>query len=175
MKLLVVSDTHGDVRYLAAVLKRLKDVDLVIHCGDGAGDMERARHYGVSTPPYIQVHGNTDPAGSFPGITVASAASRRILVSHGHHLVSGDSIQSFVCAAKEAGAHAFFFGHTHVPFLERSDGVLVLNPGSLSRPRGGYEASFAVADVPEDPLAPMNVSLYEIIARNGHLSFSEIP
>ena len=36
-------------------------------------------------------------------------------------------------------------GHTHIPVLERnSDGVILLNPGSVSIPKGGFPASFAL-------------------------------
>lgn len=39
----------------------------------------------------------------------------------------------------------FFYGHTHVSVLEKNaDGTLVCNPGSMSMPKGGTAAGFAV-------------------------------
>lgn len=36
-------------------------------------------------------------------------------------------------------------GHTHIPMLETtSDGILLLNPGSVSIPKGGFPASYAM-------------------------------
>ena len=35
------------------------------------------------------------------------------------------------CAAMEADADIVLFGHTHVPFKDRSLGMEVLNPGSI--------------------------------------------
>lgn len=36
-------------------------------------------------------------------------------------------------------------GHTHIPVLETDpDGIILLNPGSISIPKGGFPASFAV-------------------------------
>lgn len=36
-------------------------------------------------------------------------------------------------------------GHTHIPVLEENaDGVLLLNPGSVSIPKGGFAASYGV-------------------------------
>ncbi len=175
MKLLVVSDTHGDVRNLAAVLKRIGPVDLAIHCGDGAGDMERVGHYGAVIPPYVQVSGNVDPHHGLPKTAVARAEGRTILVSHGDRLVSGDSIQAFVYAAREAEADAYFFGHTHVPCYERAGGVFVLNPGSLSRPRGGYNPTFAVVNVPRDRRSSVDVTIYELYWNGPALELVEIP
>ena len=37
MKILVVSDTHGHSRELLEVLRRVKPVDALIHCGDVEG------------------------------------------------------------------------------------------------------------------------------------------
>ena len=44
--------------------------------------------------------------------------------------------------AREEGCVFAFFGHTHRMMLERVDGVIVCNPGSISLPRGG-PASYA--------------------------------
>ena len=44
------------------------------------------------------------------------------------------------------GIGAFFSGHTHIPLLEKRDGIIMLNPGSVSLPKGGYEPSYAVYD-----------------------------
>ena len=42
------------------------------------------------------------------------------------------------------------FGHTHRPFLEQSDGVTLLNPGSLSYPRQeGRKGSYMIMEIDE--------------------------
>ena len=39
----------------------------------------------------------------------------------------------------------FLFGHIHLPRLyENEEGILILNPGSASYPRGGNPASYAI-------------------------------
>ena len=38
------------------------------------------------------------------------------------------------------------YGHIHLPVLESKDGVTYLNPGSISFPKGGNPASFALLD-----------------------------
>ena len=37
-------------------------------------------------------------------------------------------------------------GHTHIPVLEERDGVVFLNPGSTTIPKGGSMPSYAVWD-----------------------------
>ena len=42
------------------------------------------------------------------------------------------------------------YGHTHRPVVEEEDGILVINPGSLTFPRQqGRRPSYAVMDVEE--------------------------
>ena len=45
------------------------------------------------------------------------------------------------------GYNAAFFGHIHVPVLEKEDGILLVNPGSLAFPRQrGRRPSYAVLE-----------------------------
>ena len=37
-------------------------------------------------------------------------------------------------------------GHTHIQVLEKKDGMIWLNPGSISFPKGGNEASYATIE-----------------------------
>ena len=54
-------------------------------------------------------------------------------------------------------------GHTHIPVLENNeDGILLLNPGSVSIPKGGFVPSFAVY---ED-------GHFSVVGLNGETIFS---
>ena len=37
--------------------------------------------------------------------------------------------------AKRFGADILIFGHTHIPYLEKEEDVILLNPGSLALPK----------------------------------------
>ena len=51
----------------------------------------------------------------------------------------------------EALAECVFFGHTHKPVIDEEDGIMVLNPGSLTFPRqNGHKPSYAVVEADED-------------------------
>ncbi len=47
------------------------------------------------------------------------------------------------------GIDVFISGHTHIPVLEKRDGTIYLNPGSVSIPKGGFPPSYAIWDYPE--------------------------
>ena len=50
--------------------------------------------------------------------------------------------------AKARGAEIAMFGHTHRPVLTRINGVIILNPGSISYPRqADRRASYSVINV----------------------------
>ena len=40
------------------------------------------------------------------------------------------------------------FGHTHVPCVEEQEGILFVNPGSLTYPRQeGHKSSYAIMEI----------------------------
>lgn len=41
---------------------------------------------------------------------------------------------------------AFLFGHIHLPVAEKQDGYYILNPGSVSIPKGGNPNSYAILE-----------------------------
>jgi putative phosphoesterase len=54
-------------------------------------------------------------------------------------------------------------GHTHIPVLENNeDGILLLNPGSVSIPKGGFAPSYAIY---ED-------GCFSVVSLNGETIFS---
>ena len=66
-------------------------------------------------------------------------------MTHGHTMSVGYDNDRLLQAAKENGADIAMFGHTHLPYLATEDGIMLLNPGSLSKPRQeGWEPSYAL-------------------------------
>ena len=66
------------------------------------------------------------------------------------------------------GIDAFFSGHTHIPVLEKKDGIIFLNPGSVSIPKGGFQPSYAVYE--DGEISVLSLSTGE---RMMHLERSE--
>lgn len=163
MRLLVVSDTHGDSLGLSRVLGLLgASMHGLIHCGDGCTDIQAAQLASGRRLPVYAVRGNVDASMQQPLIRGVHIEDRKLLVAHGHHFLHGNSNALLLSEARRQGACAFLFGHTHVPFIKMVNNILLLNPGSLSRPRSVWGPSFAIIDVPQRRGSWIDVKFYEL-------------
>lgn len=149
MRILVVSDTHGDLTHLDDLLSEDDSFDLLIHCGDICGDEERVRR--MVQFAFLGVAGNMDFSGMFPRDRLIDAAGKKIFVSHGHrHGVYFDT-ETLGEEAIAEGADIALYGHTHVPEIHEQDGIWIMNPGSLSYPRqANRRPSYGVIEIGED-------------------------
>jgi len=59
-------------------------------------------------------------------------------------LIHGDLLTSDLLEVERGDV--LMYGHTHVPMLKKSDGVVYVNPGSIAFPKNGYPASYGVMD-----------------------------
>jgi len=64
------------------------------------------------------------------------AGSKNVLVVHGHQHSVGGSIAGLKREAQQANVSLVFYGHTHIAKAEQEEGILFINPGSISQPRG---------------------------------------
>lgn len=146
MKILVVSDSHGNFDNVRQAIGKEAPIDMLIHAGDVEGDLVRElgskRDYDLHV-----VSGNMD-WGEYPEEEVIDLGKHKIYLTHGHHHGVAYNRNALVEDARENGCDIAIFGHTHVPFLDTIDGVLVLNPGSVSRPRQeGRKRTYAVMTI----------------------------
>lgn len=162
--LLVLSDMHCDNYELFLEVMRQfgSDADAMIYCGDGIRDIERiiseaSRDEGVrnTIPPVLAVvKGNCDGFGSSsslldaPDFLTFKAAGRTVFAAHGHRLSVDFGVEHISSFASSFKANLIFYGHTHYPYKSIQDNVVVLNPGSMTRPRNGSLPSFAVVSYP---------------------------
>jgi uncharacterized protein len=167
MRILAVSDSHHELSCLAFVLRKLAGkVDMIAHAGDGAEDLRAiAQATRLRLPRYEVVRGNGDFEPDIPSRLLFGGAERPILMLHGHREGVNDGPYGLVAAASDAGAKLVLFGHTHRPFFEEYHGILALNPGSISRPRGRDYPTFAIVDVPEEADKWFEVEFYEVDRR----------
>ena len=152
MKILVMSDSHGDAAAMTKVLKRCEDrVDMCVFLGDGVD----AAQYALSLfprLPRVVVSGNCDsarlaPSSAFPDEALFEADGVTFLCMHGHrHGVKGGVGKAADYAAKK-GASVLLYGHTHRKddaVVETEAGeVRAINPGSVGR---GGDRSFALVE-----------------------------
>ena len=151
-KLLILSDSHGNIPVLTTVLQWAKNYepDVAVFLGDGAGDVSKAELAAGFSCEWHMVRGNNDWGSSLPDAAVFACGGHRFFLSHGHRygLHWGD-LHLLITAARTNKADVALFGHTHAPFLENKNGFMLLNPGSIARPRS-HCASFAVIECSPD-------------------------
>lgn len=146
VRILVVADSHGDTDSLRQAIRRHPDVTRVLHCGDGEADVIAMR----SAFPSLAldaVRGNCDLGEVFPLDLLLRVGGRRIFMTHGHCYGTKVSMESLLAQGRTARADVVFFGHTHHPLIERRDGILLINPGSIASRFPARAATYAVLDL----------------------------
>ncbi|MGM9903933.1 hypothetical protein A5844_000194 [Enterococcus sp. 10A9_DIV0425] len=132
MRYLVVSDNHGDRKILQELLDRYKqEVDFFFHCGDSEladDDSLWQTYYGVQ--------GNCDFGTDFKTKRLIDTGEDQVYMTHGHLSNVRFGLTQLALEAEEQQATIALFGHTHQLGCEFHQGILFLNPGSISQPRG---------------------------------------
>lgn len=144
MKLLVVSDTHGDTRSLKSAILSKNDAEVIIHCGDGNSEFTELSKL-FPEKHFVGVRGNCDFCTPAANIETLTLEGKKIFITHGHLYNAKYGLYNLTCAAKEAEADLLLFGHTHNALEDYDDGLYIVNPGSCH----GYGASYAYIDVTE--------------------------
>lgn len=145
-KILLISDTHGFHDNLKEVVALEKPFDRVLHMGDTEGwDPVIQDIVGV---PMDAVSGNCDWASSLPSENTLTIGGVTIFMTHGHEYYVTTGMEVLLDKAAACGCQVALFGHTHRPFMQCHGGVLVANPGSISRPRQpDHQPSYGVLTI----------------------------
>ena len=130
MKIMVLSDTHGDTWRLREIFSRESGFALVIHLGDGERDLEPFFPL-PGNIPLLQVRGNCDFYSSLPATVVTQEGGKTILCTHGHTQQVKYGLSLLRAEARDRHADIALYGHTHVPVQEYDDGLYLCNPGSV--------------------------------------------
>lgn len=136
MKIIVMSDSHGDKETVKAV--SALQADAVFHCGDS----ELSREDPVLENIHI-VKGNCDRDQRFPDSVIVEVGNRKIWMVHGHEHDCKRTMLPMYYGAQEIGADIVLFGHSHSYAAELREGILFVNPGSTLLPREGKQPTFA--------------------------------
>ena len=150
MKVLIVSDTHGREQNLAEALEQTGPIDQLIHLGDVEGGAEHIRELAGDAPAAI-IAGNNDFFCDLPNERFFTLGGHRIFMTHGHGYFVHSGTLYLKREARKKGADIVMFGHTHKPYMEEDNELLVLNPGSLSLPRQeGHRPTYIVMEIADD-------------------------
>ncbi|PTM58223.1 metallophosphoesterase family protein [Desmospora activa] len=139
MRILIVSDSHGEEALLNRIVKR-EEADHVIHCGDFCTDQSRLPAVSLTV-----VRGNCDWE-PVPEEQQWDGGAWRFFVVHGHRHHVNSSLLSLRYRAEKVGATIACFGHSHYPLCEQSGNILLINPGSITQPRGFAVPTYTVLE-----------------------------
>ena len=157
-KILLVSDTHGTETLLQTILKERGPYDRLIFLGDGCGLENRLFNMAGCPAEVNMVRGNCDWGSSLPEEAVITVGKYRVLITHGNRWRVNCRPEPLSYHAEEVNVQMCFFGHTHVPCMENIGGILLVNPGSLTRPRqDGMRPTFY--EIEEDEAGELAFSL----------------
>ncbi len=137
LRVLVVSDTHGDRSSLMKAIISQPSAEAVIHLGDGADEAEEMKAEFPGKDFFI-VRGNNDWGSSLPRENEITLADRKIFYTHGNIYNVRYGLYDITEEAKKRGADIVLFGHTHKHLTEYRDGLYIMNPGSLLGGHGTY-------------------------------------
>jgi putative phosphoesterase len=147
MLIAVVSDTHRETKYINLAKKLIKDADILIHLGDNIDDVEILED-GFKGKVYA-VAGNCDYSTKYPKEAIIEVNGKKVFFTHGDLYGVKSSMNNIYYRAKELEADIVLFGHTHQQIIEEENGMILMNPGSISLPKskGRYIGFINISDI----------------------------
>jgi putative phosphoesterase len=139
----VIADTHIPRRARAlpeGLTPYLKRADLVLHAGDlmDPAILDELAVYA----PVEAVRGNLDPPEpDLPETLEFEFGGVRVAMIHDSGPRRGRRART---RSRFPDARVVVFGHSHIPFLEDEDGLMLLNPGSPTDRRRQPRHTFAL-------------------------------
>ncbi|MGE5606338.1 MAG: YfcE family phosphodiesterase [Bacteroidota bacterium] len=129
MKVVIVSDSHGNMGVLKRIVLREEPFDLLFHLGDGIEEALRLQKLiGFNLDG---VEGNNDIKGIFPTWFSSKFGKINCFFTHGHLFEVNRDFSLLVSQARKLRADLAFFGHTHHYYDGVQKGIRLLNPGSV--------------------------------------------
>lgn len=129
MLIAVLSDSHGVKANFMKVKEAIKDVDVVLHLGDGATDINSL--VGDFKGEIYQVKGNCDFSNKFPKERVVELNGKKIFMTHGDFYNVKIEYNTIFYKGQEVGADIILFGHSHLALVEHINDKILMNPGSI--------------------------------------------
>jgi putative phosphoesterase len=139
----IIADTHISRRAKAlpeALIPHLQRADLVVH----AGDLMDPAHLDelAAYAPVKAVRGNLDPPDlDLPETLEFEFGGARVAMIHDSGRRQGRWTR---LRRRFPDARVVIFGHSHIPWLEDEDGLMLLNPGSPTDKRRQPRHTFAL-------------------------------
>ena len=130
MKIIVTSDVHGKKEIISKLLYEY-DGDLFLDCGDS-----ELSNYELQN--FESVRGNCD-FENYPNYRIIELDEYfKIFITHGDLYTINEMIE----ISHKNKCNMILHGHTHIKKYEIIDGIYIINPGSISKPRNKDSNTF---------------------------------
>ena len=129
--IVVLSDTHGNRRDIEGLFPIMDESDMIIHLGDTSQDGNYIKNR-FPDKTYL-INGNCDLVGLGENEMVIEIEKVKVFACHGHRYSVKQTTAKLVERAKELGCALALYGHSHRADEREIDGVLTVNPGTMSR------------------------------------------
>jgi putative phosphoesterase len=147
MKILVISDTHGDIENVKKILANNDECEMVIHLGDYFRDALKLQEL-FPNFSYEYVYGNSDfMIGDIPIEKIIEVEGVKIFITHGHKYSVKWDFEKLYRKAENENVQALLFGHTHEAVFENKGNYFILNPGSTCDAKGMESESYAILEI----------------------------
>ncbi|MGB9856952.1 MAG: phosphodiesterase [Dictyoglomaceae bacterium] len=178
MRILVMSDTHGDTYFWENIKKYVEKADLVLHAGDvlyhgprnplptGYSPARLAELLNSLNIPVIISKGNCDAdvdqlVLKYPLLSPYSfifIPPWRILLMHGED----KDEETLWKISTDFRVNLLIFGHIHTPVLKKGENGILLNPGSPALPKTSYKT---IGFIEDKEISIIDITKDEIIEK----------
>ncbi len=146
MNIIFLSDIHGELGNTVEVLERYKDsCEAVIFTGDGLDDMKIAAH------PYnyqvFAVAGNYDEGIREMTFTLAG---KKFYICHGNLCGVKENLDTLKAIAMSYKADLCLFGHSHIPYYEEENSMIIANSGSIGNCKAYKKYTYSIICIDGD-------------------------
>ena len=148
MLIAVISDSHGNKDSINKIKKKISNADVLLFLGDGENDLAEITN--DFTGEVFAVRGNCDITGKYPEEQILEIQGKKIFICHGHRYNVKYGYNSIYYRGKEIGADIVLFGHSHIPIIEEYNGIILMNPGSISHGMGRLNKTLGYIDLIDD-------------------------
>lgn len=155
MQVAFVSDSHGSLDDFKIFMDQVKDADKIVHLGDvlyhgprnplpGGYNPKELAEIIKNDDRFVILKGNCDSEVD-QTVTEKPINESEMLIGidhntfyfhHGHRFSEEEMVEK----AKDYEANVVVYGHSHKKVLKNIDGILVVNPGSLTLPKDGSKS-----------------------------------
>lgn len=155
MRIIVMSDSHGDFNRVMRIFSDNPGADLFLHLGDGAKDFEEA---GWLFPDTVRkaVRGNCDFGYDNELLKdgLLEVEGKKIFYTHGDRYQVKYGLENLERTARDKGVDIALYGHTHTALQEYQDGLWLINPGSV-RDSSHTPAGYLALDITPAGVVPV--------------------